>query len=47
MWDTDGGPNLIIECMPLPLKPRAKLYKDGMDVIIRFMRTVSQLLLED
>ncbi len=40
MWDTDGGPNLIIECMPLPLKPRAKLYKDGMDVIIPSVRRI-------
>ena len=40
MWDTDGGPNLIIECMPLPLKPRAKLYKEGMDVIIPSVRRV-------
>ena len=26
MWETTGGPNVIIECAPLPLKPRARLY---------------------
>ena len=34
MWDTSGGPTIIIECTPLPIKPRARLYKDGIDVWI-------------
>ncbi|MBI21233.1 MAG: branched-chain amino acid aminotransferase [Chloroflexi bacterium] len=34
MWDTDGGPTVIIECMPLPLKPRARLYRDGIDIMV-------------
>ena len=34
MWETDGGPTVIIECAPLPLKPRARLYRDGIDVWI-------------
>ena len=40
MWDTDGGPTVIIECMPLPLKPRARLYRDGIDVIIPSTRRI-------
>lgn len=38
MWETDGGPNVIIECTPLPLKPRARLYRDGIDVWIPSVR---------
>ena len=26
-WDLDGGPTVIVECAPLPLKPRASLYE--------------------
>lgn len=26
------GPNVIVECAPLPLKARARLYRDGIDV---------------
>ncbi|HJP28877.1 MAG TPA: aminotransferase class IV [Dehalococcoidia bacterium] len=40
MWETAGGPNVIIECAPLPLKPRARLYKDGMDVLVPSVRRV-------
>ncbi|MCL4859283.1 MAG: aminotransferase class IV [Caldilineaceae bacterium] len=29
----NSGPNLIVECTPLPLKARAHLYRDGIDVI--------------
>ena len=32
MWATDGGPTVIIECTPLPLAPRARLYRDGIDM---------------
>ena len=38
MWETAGGPNVIIECAPLPLKPRARLFKDGMDVLVPSVR---------
>jgi branched-chain amino acid aminotransferase len=38
MWETAGGPNVIIECAPLPLKPRARLYKDGIDVLVPSVR---------
>jgi branched-chain amino acid aminotransferase len=38
MWETAGGPNIIIECAPLPLKPRARLYRDGIDVWIPSVR---------
>ncbi|HCI85918.1 MAG TPA: branched-chain amino acid aminotransferase [Dehalococcoidia bacterium] len=38
MWETDGGPNVIIECAPLPLKPRARLYRDGIDVLVPSVR---------
>ncbi|MDA1297149.1 MAG: aminotransferase class IV [Chloroflexi bacterium] len=38
MWETAGGPTVIIECAPLPLKPRARLYRDGIDVWIPSVR---------
>ena len=31
-WDLDGGPTIIVECAPLPLKPRASLYESGIKV---------------
>ncbi|MBV9521331.1 MAG: aminotransferase class IV [Alphaproteobacteria bacterium] len=34
------GPNVIIECMPLPLKERASLFRDGIDVIVPSVRRV-------
>ncbi len=40
MWETAGGPTVIIECMPLPLKARARLYRDGIDVIVPSVRRV-------
>lgn len=40
MWETTGGPNVIIECAPLPLKPRARLYRDGIDVLVPSARRV-------
>ena len=40
MWETAGGPNVIIECAPLPLKPRARLYRDGIDVLVPTVRRV-------
>lgn len=38
MWETAGGSSVIIECAPLPLKPRARLYRDGIDVWIPAIR---------
>jgi len=38
MWETSGGPTVIIECAPLPFKPRAHLYRDGIDVFIPSVR---------
>ncbi len=40
MWETSGGPTVIIECMPLPLKARARLYRDGIDVVVPSVRRV-------
>ena len=31
-WE-NSGPNIIIECTPLPLKARAHLYRDGIEVV--------------
>ena len=33
-----AGPNVIVECTPLPLKPRARLFRDGIDVIVPSVR---------
>ena len=33
-----GEPNVIIECTPLPLKPRAPLYRDGIEVFFPAVR---------
>ncbi len=41
MWSTDGGPTVIIECTPLPLVPRARLYRDGIDVWVPSTRRIS------
>ncbi|MBM3629640.1 MAG: branched-chain amino acid aminotransferase, partial [Alphaproteobacteria bacterium] len=30
-WE-DTGPQVVVECTPLPLKGRARLYRDGIDV---------------
>jgi branched-chain amino acid aminotransferase len=32
------GPNVIVECTPLPLKERARLFRDGIDVITPSLR---------
>jgi branched-chain amino acid aminotransferase len=36
-WD-HYGPNVIVECTPLPLKERAALFRDGIDVITPSLR---------
>jgi branched-chain amino acid aminotransferase len=38
-WD-HYGPTVIVECMPLPLKERASLFRDGIDVIVPSVRRV-------
>ncbi len=32
-WD-HIGPNVIVECIPLPLKGRARLFRDGIDIVV-------------
>lgn len=34
----DGTPSVIIECVPLPFKARAKFYRDGLPVIVPSVR---------
>ena len=33
-----SGPNVIVECTPLPLGPRARLFRDGIDIIVPSVR---------
>ncbi len=40
MWATDGGPSVIIECTPLPLAPRSRLYRDGIDMWVPTTRRI-------
>jgi len=35
-----AGPNVIVECTPLPLAPRARLFRDGIDVVVPSVRRV-------
>jgi branched-chain amino acid aminotransferase len=35
------GPNVIVECIPLPLKSRARLFRDGIDIVVPATRRVS------
>jgi branched-chain amino acid aminotransferase len=39
-WD-HTGPNVIVECVPLPLKARARLFRDGIDIVVPPTRRVS------
>jgi branched-chain amino acid aminotransferase len=32
------GPNVIVECVPLPLRERARLFRDGIDVVTPSLR---------
>jgi branched-chain amino acid aminotransferase len=34
------GPNIIVECIPLPLKARARLFRDGIDIVVPPTRRV-------
>lgn len=36
-WD-HTGPNVVVDCMPLPFKARASLYRDGIHVIVPSVR---------
>ncbi len=38
-WD-HTGPTVIVECTPLPFKQRARLYRDGIDLLISSVRRV-------
>jgi branched-chain amino acid aminotransferase len=35
------GPTVIVECIPLPLKARARLYRDGIDIVVPPTRRVA------
>jgi branched-chain amino acid aminotransferase len=35
------GPNVIVECIPLPLKARARLFRDGIDIVVPSTRRVA------
>jgi branched-chain amino acid aminotransferase len=37
-WPELTGPTVIVECLPLPLRARARLYRDGIDVIVPSVR---------
>jgi branched-chain amino acid aminotransferase len=37
-WPDYLGPTVIVECLPLPLSSRAKLYRDGIDAIVAATR---------
>jgi branched-chain amino acid aminotransferase len=39
LWE-HYGPNVIVECSPLPLRARARLFRDGIDVVIPSVRRV-------
>jgi branched-chain amino acid aminotransferase len=38
-WD-HYGPNVVVECMPLPLQQRARLFKEGIKVVVPSHRRV-------
>ena len=39
------GPSVIIECTPLPLKARARYYRDGIDVVVPSVRRIAPSML--
>ena len=39
-WE-DAGPTVIVECLPLPLKARARLFRDGIDIVVPSTRRVA------
>ncbi len=38
-WET-SGPTVIVECLPLPLRERARLFRDGIRVLVPSVRRV-------
>jgi branched-chain amino acid aminotransferase len=40
-WPDYVGPTVIVECLPLPLTTRSKLYRDGIDVMVPATRRTS------
>lgn len=40
-WPDYVGPTVIVECLPLPLKTRSKLYRDGIEVVVPATRRTS------
>jgi branched-chain amino acid aminotransferase len=38
LWESSGGPTVIVECTPIPLRARAKLFRDGAEVITPSVR---------
>jgi branched-chain amino acid aminotransferase len=39
-WD-QSGPTVIVECIPLPLRARSRLFRDGIDIIVPATRRVA------
>jgi branched-chain amino acid aminotransferase len=39
-WE-QSGPTVIVECIPLPLKARARLFRDGIDIVVPPTRRVA------
>ena len=39
------GPNVIVECTPLPLKTRARLFRDGIDIVVPPTRRIAPEML--
>ena len=35
------GPTVIVECIPLPLKARARLFRDGIDIVVPPTRRIA------
>ena len=40
-YGVETGPTVIVECAPLPLAPRARLYRDGIEVVVPSVRRTS------
>lgn len=40
-YGVDPGPTVIVECTPLPLAARARLFRDGIDVVVPSVRRTS------
>jgi len=44
-WPEYTGSTVIVECLPLPLATRSKLYRDGIDMIVSSVRRTSPEML--